>query len=64
MKAPTYNEAIVRLEQITRSIEEGTMDIDALSTNLKEAQELLKLCKEKLQKVEKDVNEVLEVSNN
>lgn len=63
MNEPTYNEAIVRLEQITRSIEEGTMDIDSLSTNLKEAQRLLALCKAKLQKVEKDVSEALETQN-
>lgn len=63
MKEPTYNEAIARLEQITHSIEEGSMNIDDLSTNLKEAQQLLAVCKAKLQKVEKDVTEILEPQN-
>lgn len=56
---PTYTEAMQRLEQITRAIEQGELDIDSLSDNIKEAQSLLAFCKDKLQKVEKDVNALL-----
>lgn len=56
---PTYTEAMQRLEQITRAIEQGELDIDSLSDNIKETQSLLAFCKDKLQKVEKDVNALL-----
>lgn len=59
MKDLTYTQAIQRLEQITRSIEEGTLDIDQLASQLKEAQVLLSQCKKTLQKVESDVNKIL-----
>lgn len=60
MKELTYTQAIQRLEQITRSIEEGTLDIDQLASQLKEAQTLLGQCKKTLQKVESDVNKILQ----
>lgn len=60
MKDLTYTQAVQRLEQITRSIEEGTLDIDQLSSKLKEAQTLLAYCKKTLQKVETDVNKILQ----
>lgn len=60
MKDLTYTQAIQRLEQITRSIEEGTLDIDQLASQLKEAQTLLDQCKKTLQKVESDVNKILQ----
>lgn len=60
MKDLTYTQAIQRLEQITRSIEEGTLDIDQLASQLKEAQTLLGQCKKTLQKVESDVNKILQ----
>lgn len=56
----TYSEAIEKLEQITSSIESGTLNIDSLSEKLKEAHSLLKLCKEKLSTIEKDVNKILQ----
>lgn len=59
MKEITYTEAMKRLEEITSAIEQGTLDIDALSDKLKEAQALLKQCKAKLQQVEKEVTQIL-----
>lgn len=56
----TYTEAITRLEQLTKAIEDGTLDIDNLAINLKEAQELLKVCKEKLSGIEEEVNKILQ----
>lgn len=60
MKELTYTEAVTRLEELTKSIEEGTLDIDVLSQKLQEARRLLKFCKEKLQNIEKEVNEILQ----
>lgn len=56
----TYTEAFARLEKITQDIELGTLDIDNLAAALKEAQGLLKLCKEKIGNIEKEVNQILQ----
>ncbi len=56
----TYEEAILRIEEITKKIESGEMDIDSLATSLKEAKELVQYCKEKLTKVEADVKKILD----
>lgn len=56
----TYTEAFARLEKLTRDIEQGTLDIDHLAAALKEAQQLLKLCKEKIGDIEKEVNQILQ----
>lgn len=56
----TYEEAIHRIEEITKKVESGEMDIDSLATSLKEAKELVQYCKEKLTKVEADVKKILD----
>lgn len=56
----TYTEAFTRLEKLTQDIEQGTLDIDNLAAALKEAQGLLKLCKEKIGNIEKEVNQILQ----
>ena len=56
----TYNEAMMRLEEITAKIQGGKVDIDELADLLKEAQELVKFCREKLYKVDEDIKALLE----
>ncbi|MBP5478585.1 MAG: exodeoxyribonuclease VII small subunit [Bacteroidaceae bacterium] len=56
----TYEQAISRIEEITRKVESGEMDIDSLANSLKEAKELVQFCKEKLTKVEADVKKILD----
>lgn len=56
----TYEQAISRIEEITRKVESGEMDIDSLATSLKEAKELVQFCKDKLTKVESDVKKILD----
>ena len=60
MKIETYNEAIEKLRQIVAAIEKDELDVDLLSEKVKEASRLIKLCKEKLYKVDADVQKVLE----
>ena len=55
----TYEESMNRIEQIVRQIESGDMNVDDLATNLKEAQQLIKNCKERLTQVEADVNKAI-----
>ena len=56
----TYEAAMEQLETIVAGFEQGSLEIDQLSTKLKEAQELLKFCKTRLLKVEKDVKKILD----
>ncbi|MCQ2094911.1 MAG: exodeoxyribonuclease VII small subunit [Bacteroidaceae bacterium] len=56
----TYEESMARIEQIVRQIESGEMNIDDLAKNLKEAQELIKSCKDKLTKVEEDIKQIMQ----
>ncbi|MBR5531493.1 MAG: exodeoxyribonuclease VII small subunit [Bacteroidaceae bacterium] len=55
----TYEEAMKRIEQIVGDIENGRLDIDHLTPALKEAQQLLSFCKERLTKAEAEVEQLL-----
>lgn len=55
-----YESALQELETIVRQMESGELDLDKLSENLKKAQELIALCKDKLQKTEAEINKILE----
>lgn len=50
-----YEKAVARLEEIVSEIEGNDKDIDSLVDQLKEAQKLLKQCREKLYKVDKTI---------
>lgn len=54
-----YSEAIKRLEEIVSNIE-NEQNIDTLTDQLKEAQGLLKKCKEKLYQVDESVQKILQ----
>ena len=49
-KKETYTEAMKRLEEIVNRIESNELDIDRLGENLREAQKLIKYCRDKLYK--------------
>ena len=54
-----YEEALQQLETIVRKMEAGEYDIDELSEKLKEAQKLIKLCKDKLTKTDAEIKKLL-----
>ena len=56
----TYAEAMARLEEIMGKVQGGRIDIDELAGLLKEAQELVKFCREKLYKVDEDIKALTE----
>lgn len=58
-KTFTYEQAIERLETIVQGFENNTLELDQLTKQLAEAQELIKFCNSKLQEVENDVNKLL-----
>lgn len=55
-----YGEAAARLEEILGKIEEGQVDIDELSGLVKEAAELVTLCREKIHAAEVQVKTITE----
>ncbi|MBO5932574.1 MAG: exodeoxyribonuclease VII small subunit [Bacteroidaceae bacterium] len=55
-----YEEAMKRLEQIVSDIENNKLDIDLISDKIKEAQELIKFCKDKLYKTDEEIQKLLE----
>ena len=59
-KTPNYEEAVSQLEEIVKKMEGGELDIDMMSTELKNAQQLIKLCKDKLTKTEEEIKKILE----
>lgn len=59
-KKETYEQAMKRLEEIVVKIESGDLDIDSLGESLKEAQKLIKLCRDKLYKADEEIKKMLE----
>lgn len=55
-----YEDAIHELEGIVDSMENGEMDIDSMTAKLKRAQELIKLCKDKLTKTDAEIKKILD----
>lgn len=55
-----YEESMKRLEQIVSDIENNKLDIDLISDKIKEAQELIKFCKDKLYKTDEEIQKLLE----
>lgn len=54
-----YEEALSQLEDIVSKMENEELDIDELTTELKQAQKLVKLCKDKLTKTDKEIKTIL-----
>ena len=58
MNEPTkYEEALAQLETIVRKMENNEYTIDELTVQLKTAQQLIKLCRDKLTKTEAELLE-------
>lgn len=60
MKGNTYEAAIKQLEDIVKKMENDELDIDSLSQQLKTAQRLIKLCKDKLVKTDEEIKKILD----
>lgn len=54
-----YEAALKQLQEIVERLESGQMDIDALGKAIKNAQALIKMCKEKLTKTEEEINAII-----
>lgn len=54
-----YEEAVGQLEEIARKMENGEFEIDELATQLKKAQQLIKLCNDKLRSTDEEIRKIL-----
>lgn len=54
-----YEEALRQIEDIVTRLERGETDIDSLSAELKKAQRLIKMCREKLTKTNDEIKNIL-----
>ena len=63
-KEMKYEEAVRQLEDIVAKMESNELDVDSLSQQLKTAQKLIKLCKDKLSRADRDIKKILQNDNN
>lgn len=54
-----YEEAVRQLESIVAEMESGEPDIDSLCGQLKKAQKLMRMCKDRLAKTDEEVKKIL-----
>ena len=54
-----YEAAFAELQAIVRQMENDELDIDQMAEQLKRAQELIKLCKDKLTKTDEEIKKIL-----
>jgi len=58
-KKVTYNEAISEIEEILNKIENEEFNVDELAEKVKRVSVLLKICREKLQSTNEQVEQIL-----
>jgi len=55
----TYETAIQELETILQDLEKSDVDVDLLSTKVSRGNDLIKFCKQRLEKVSAEINTVI-----
>ena len=60
MKEIKDEEAVKQLEDIVKQLENGELDLDDMSSELKKAQQLIKICKDRLTKTDEEIKKILE----
>lgn len=59
-KEMKYEAAVRQLEEIVLKMESGELDIDSLGQQLKTAQKLIKMCKDKLTKTDEELKKIMD----
>ena len=54
----SFNDAVIEIEDILKNIENGDLDLDKLSVEVKRASELIKQCQKKLRSTEDEINSI------
>ena len=55
----TYKQAYQELQNIIKDLENNETDVDVLSEKLQQANELIEYCKQRLAKIEVDVDKLI-----
>ncbi len=55
----TYSDAYSKLEELVEQLEEGNIPLDKLSLKVKQANELISICENKLRNIQTEVNETI-----
>lgn len=58
-KETKYERAISQLEEIVERLENNQLGIDEMTAQLKKAQQLIKLCKDRLTKTDEEIQKIL-----
>ena len=58
-KKETYSQAMARLETIGRQVDSNELEIDELVEKIKEANEIIAFCSEKLKKADTEIEKLL-----
>ncbi|MBR5541123.1 MAG: exodeoxyribonuclease VII small subunit [Bacteroides sp.] len=58
-KKETYSQAMARLEIIVRQVDGNELEIDELVEKIKEANEIISFCSEKLKKADIEIEKLL-----
>lgn len=58
-KETKYEMAISQLEEIVERLENNQLGIDEMTAQLKKAQQLIKLCKDRLTKTDEEILKIL-----
>ncbi len=53
-----YTQALQELESIATRLEEGEMDIDSLTAEIKRANQLIKMCQDRLAKTDEELKNI------
>jgi len=54
----SFGDAVAEIEKILHNIENGDLDVDKLSVEVKRASELIKQCQKKLRSTEEEINSI------
>ena len=57
-KKETYSQAMARLEAIVRQVDSNELEIDELVEKIKEANEIIAFCSEKLKKADAEIEKL------
>lgn len=60
MKQTKYEDAIRQLEDIVNKLENNELDIDEMPAELKKAQQLIRLCRDRLTKTDEEIRKIQE----
>ena len=55
-----YDTAVSEIEEILEKIEEGDLGVDELAEKVKRVSQLLKICRDRLQATEEQINKILD----